>query len=93
MDTGYPYQTDDEPNNLMIQASRLVFHLERISADSHHAHRGSGIRGALLKELARIEVKDGQDQAEPGIGLERLEHLVDMGSRILVGAAREVPER
>jgi hypothetical protein len=33
----------------------LLARLERISADSHLAHRASGIRGALLKILEQLE--------------------------------------
>lgn len=33
----------------------LLARLERISADSHWAHRASGVRGALLRMLEQLE--------------------------------------
>jgi hypothetical protein len=77
---------------LIEQARRLIYKLERISADSVWAHRSSGHRGALLKLLEKIE----SDSTNPGItdaerqsDWIRLEDLVESGTQFLERAARE----
>jgi len=92
MHTGFPYQTGDDPQKVVVQAARLIHHLERISADSPYAHRSSGVRGTLLKELAKIEDQDRQMHGEDAAaGQERLQQMVEMGSGILLLAAKEIP--
>ncbi|MBV6395701.1 MAG: hypothetical protein HFACDABA_01281 [Anaerolineales bacterium] len=55
----------------------LLARLERISADSHWAHRASGVRGALLKNLQRFDdglvVSPRQVEAQIRWGFEILE--------------------
>ena len=60
----------------------LLARLERISADSYWAHRASGVRGALLKVLEKLE------NGRPVSGSE-LKRLVDLGFRILENATME----
>ncbi len=61
----------------------LLFRLERISADSHLAHRASGVRGALHKVL------DEQEKGTP-IQTIYLLQLIDLGFNILEKAGREL---
>jgi len=66
-----------------IQLIRLLLaRLERVSVDSYWAHRASGMRGALLRALERIEA----GQAVDGSALKR---LMDKGFQILERAAKE----
>jgi hypothetical protein len=60
----------------------LLQRLERISVDSIWAHRASGVRGALLKTMERLE--KGQDVEIP-----ELERLISYGFQILERVARE----
>lgn len=60
----------------------LLARLERISADSYWAHRASGVRGALLRVLEKLE------NGRPVSGSE-LKRLVDLGFRILENATME----
>lgn len=60
----------------------LLARLERISADSYWAHRASGVRGALLRVLEKLE------NGRPVSGSE-LKRLVDLGFRILENASME----
>lgn len=60
----------------------LLARLERVSVDSYWAHRASGVRGALLKELEKLEAGQPMD----GSALKR---LTDHGFHILEYAARE----
>ncbi len=62
---------------------RLLLHrLERVSVDSHWAHRAGGIRGSLLDALEQYEagkpVPEGQVQ-----------QIMEHGFRILQKAAEE----
>jgi len=59
----------------------LLSRLERISADSHEAHRASGLRGALLRELEQIEAGRHVDEIH-------LKVLEEKGFVILQKAAR-----
>ena len=63
----------------------LVQRLERVSVDSHWAHRAGGIRGSLL---------DALDQYEAGkpISEEQLRLNMEQGFRILQKAAEEKVE-
>ncbi len=60
----------------------LLERLERVSVDSYWAHRASGIRGGLLKNLEELE------KGEPA-GLANFESLVSSAFDILTRAARE----
>ena len=60
----------------------LLARLERISADSYWAHRASGVRGALLRVLEKLE------NGRPVSGSE-LKRLVDLGFRILENDSME----
>ncbi|MCA1899557.1 MAG: hypothetical protein LDL50_02490 [Chloroflexi bacterium] len=55
----------------------LLGRLERISVDSHWAHRASGIRGALIRSAERMEagqtVEDGEIQRQVDAGFSLLE--------------------
>ena len=57
---------DEEPLRNLIQL--LLARLERISVDSYLAHRASGLRGALLMALDRLE--NGQPDSK--FNLEKL---------------------
>jgi hypothetical protein len=59
----------------------LLNRLERVSADSVWAHRASGIRGSLLRELDQLqsgEERDGDSQ----------QRLIDSAFNILRDAAK-----
>ena len=60
----------------------LLDRLERISVDSHWAHRASGVRGSLLASLEKME--NGETQDDPG-----LNPTVSYAFKILELAARE----
>jgi hypothetical protein len=60
----------------------LLDRLERISVDSHWAHRAGGVRGSLLASLEEME--NGEIQNEAGLNL-TLTHAF----KILELAARE----
>jgi hypothetical protein len=63
-------------------AQLLLTRLERISADSHWAHRASGVRGALLKVLEQ----PGEHRPAQGSDLNR---LLVLGFAILQRAAQD----
>ena len=66
-----------------IQLIRLLLaRLERVSVDSYWAHRASGVRGALLRALEKIEAGQAVDESA-------LRRLVDKGFQILEQAAQE----
>jgi len=70
------------PTDLPLKLVRLLLaRLERVSVDSYWAHRASGVRGALLRELEKIEAGSVPDEAS-------LSGLVDQAFRILEQAAR-----
>jgi hypothetical protein len=74
------------------QAKTAIDLLERLSADSPWAHRGSGYRGALLRTLDSIrelETKSKETQAERVL-LQRLHILVDASFDLLEKAAIEL---
>lgn len=60
----------------------LLARLERISADSVTAHRASGVRGAMLRELERLE-KTGAGSGK------RVKRLIEHGYALLEQAAEE----
>ena len=76
-----------EPRNTHIdQALLLISRLERLSADSYWAHRASGLRGALLRSLERLESGATDEKEETA----RLDRLFQKGFEILARAAREI---
>jgi len=74
-------------NAQIEQARMLAYRLERLSADSPWAHKASGLRGALLRSLERLENGEGEEKEETA-NLDRLYHR---GFEILAKAAREIP--
>jgi hypothetical protein len=82
-----PHHPADEEarQRLLMQARSLAYGLERISADSRWARRSSGIRGALLKQLDRVENEPGPDGQQ-----QTLEPLIAAGYDLLIKAAREI---
>ena len=60
----------------------LLARLERISADSVWAHRASGMRGALLRMLDKLENGRPVHRSE-------LKRLTEMGFYILEQSAKE----
>ena len=60
----------------------LLARLERVSVDSYWAHRASGVRGSLLRNLEMLEA--GQPVNPAG-----LQSVLDQAFRILERAARE----
>jgi hypothetical protein len=73
-------------DELLEQTRMLIERLERVSVDSVWARRSSGVRGALLKWLERLQ--------QPGFPLSRqerwdLEMTLRSGFEYLAKAARE----
>jgi hypothetical protein len=64
------------------QIELLISRLERISVDSYWAHRASGVRGSLIKELEKMET--GGDFEESN-----LERLAEAGFEVLRRAAEK----
>ena len=60
----------------------LLARLERVSVDSYWAHRASGVRGALLKQLDELEKGTPAGQAH-------IAALISSAFHILTRAARE----
>ena len=60
----------------------LLMRLERVSVDSYWAHRASGMRGGLLRDLEKFEAGQVVDESE-------LKRLMDQGFQILEQAAQE----
>jgi len=60
----------------------LLARLERISADSVTAHRASGVRGAMLRMLGKLE--EGEDVSNPEV-----KRLIASGYVLLQRAAKE----
>ena len=60
----------------------LLARLERVSVDSYWAHRASGLRGALLKNLEELEKGTHTGQAD-------IHELISSSFNILNRAARE----
>ncbi len=61
----------------------LLARLERISIDSYLAHRASGIRGALLRSIQRIESGQTYDEKQ-------LNRLTEKGFELLARAAESM---
>lgn len=72
----------------------VIKRLERLSVDSTWAHRASGYRGALVRQIDRFEALAPADRA--GIRgqreAEKLETLIQVSFTILESAAREIPD-
>ena len=60
----------------------LLARLERISVDSYWAHRASGVRGALLRVVEKIENHDSVSGVET-------KRLLNAGFEILRRAVKE----
>ncbi len=71
----------------LVAAWLLVARMERLSADSHWAHRASGLRGALLRSLDEIE---HCPPAERALLLPALEQLNQASFETLRRAAQEI---
>ena len=71
-------------------ARMLIARLERLSVDSHWAHRSSGLRGSLLRTLEQVEAGNANPEQ-----VELLQRLMEQGFEILIRAAREMraPEK
>ena len=81
----------EEP--LLQDAGILASRLERLSADSHWAHRASGLRGALLRcleVLGQPETAVGSNQEEIEQAWQALPDLLSRGQVILQHAARAI---
>lgn len=65
---------------------RLADRLEHLSADSTYAHRASGLRGSLLRQMERIEAGERMDREEQA----QLDELMEYGFQILELAAKEI---
>ena len=77
--------------SILETARRLVYLLERLSVDSHWAHRASGLRGALLRILLDPELTSSDPNAAVLSELEiRLEALIQTGYAVLNRAAQEI---
>ena len=65
----------------------LASRLERLSVDSQWARRSSGLRGALLRLIERMENAEPLDSKETA----HLDRLFEQGFEILKRAARDIP--
>jgi hypothetical protein len=75
------YNIVNMDTTLQIKANLLLNRLERISADSPWAHKASGIRASLSKQLV------GEDPDSQSI-----RDLLETGFQILEYAAAEIPD-
>ena len=71
----------DQVKNLLALMRLLANRLERLSADSVYAHRASGFRGNLLRQIQRLETLEGKIDADE---YEHLQMLTDACYSILV---------
>jgi len=83
----------DEPHLLwkLEQAREIVGRIERISADSCWAHQSSGVRGALLRAIDRLERSMRGKARFTEQDLAALNRLIEEGYAVLIQAAREIP--
>ena len=77
----------DTPNPRLDQARLLASRLERLSVDSQWARRASGMRGALLRLIDRLEHAEPLEREEAA----QLDRLFEQGFDILKRAARDIP--
>ncbi len=75
---------------LVDMGNFLASRLERLSADSRWAHRASGLRGSLLRELEALEVSLKLGYTPNAAQVERLRQAIELGYTILVKAGREI---
>lgn len=78
---------------LLEMARMAAWRLERISADSIWAHRSSGTRGSLLRQIDRVEKAlrpEGVQVQGLQADLDRLEGLLAMSFWMLEQAAKEL---
>jgi hypothetical protein len=75
---------EQRDERLAQQARILLDRLERLSADSTWAHQASGLRGSLIRCLNQLDEKESDYRY--------LEQLMDRGFKILIKAAREIPD-
>jgi hypothetical protein len=79
----------DYDNNIEV-AKILISRLERLSVDSYWAHRASGMRGALIRLVDKLEInKDVQNEMVQSLALKT---LIQNGYKLLIKAAREIPD-
>jgi len=76
------------PDNLLDLAQRLVFILERLSADSTWAHQASGLRGSMLRAIEQVEAASPPGPSPES--LDRLNDLIKRGFQIIEAAASEI---
>lgn len=69
------------------QALELVSRLERISVDSHLAHRASGVRVAILRCIDHLDTPNDETSA---VREASLTALIEQGYAILENAARDL---
>lgn len=67
----------------LTELRQLITRLERLSVDSHWAHRAAGLRGGLLKAMQDLEAGNPPP--------EDLDAFVTNSYRVLEQAAREIP--
>jgi hypothetical protein len=72
----------DDPELTEKLIRLLLPRLERISVDSYWAHRASGVRGALTKNLEQMETGEPLDPVS-------LQSNLSVGFKILQEAAEE----
>lgn len=72
----------DNPESTEKLIRLLLPRLERISVDSYWAHRASGVRGALTKNLEQMETGEPVDPVS-------LQNNLSAGFKILQEAAQE----
>ena len=70
-------------------AKMIAARLERLSADSVWAHRASGLRGSLLRQILEIKKLESEPEEET---LAHLGQLIDQSHFILAQAAKEIPD-
>ena len=81
-----------EAEIILSQARTAIDLLERLSADSQWAHRGSGYRGALLRAMDSIREFEltARDRQTEQVLLGRLQDLIDASFDLLEKAAMEL---
>jgi hypothetical protein len=80
----------NEQDELLEQARMLIARLERVSVDSIWARRSSGVRGALLKWVERLEnCREYVDHSLSPQEQQELELSVKSGFEYLARAARD----
>lgn len=76
-------------NSILQTVQQLISRLERLSADSTWAHRASGMRGSLLRQLERLQ-QLGINATDDDLNM--IDNLIRAASTILENAAREIPD-